>query len=101
MNVLLISMLFAGAIEPKPHAPAIEPAQHTGSATEKSIVVVADGSRSWIGSASDAIIERLRADLGCSWSVHVLRFDANRIGAPELHLTGSNRDLVRVGPPTP
>jgi hypothetical protein len=93
-------MLFAGLIEPKPPAPAIEPNQHSGSAVAQSIVVVADGSRSWIGATADAMVGRLGAELGCSWSIHVVRFDAERVGS-ELHLTGHNGDLVRVAPQLP
>jgi hypothetical protein len=101
VNALLFSLLLGGLIEPKPHAPAITPNPHTETTAVKSIVVVADGSRTWSGAASDAIIERLRSELGQSWSVHVARFDVEPSGPPEIALKGSNKDLVQVRPRTP
>jgi len=101
MNPLLLGLLIAGLIEPKPHTPAIERTQRTGMPTGRTVLVVADGSRSWSGPESAAALDQLRFHLGPGWSVHVAWFDAETPPKTGSVVAGVNRDLVLVQPSTP
>jgi hypothetical protein len=104
MNALLVALVLAGMIEPKPPARVIEHSAQTSSTASTaggSVVVVADGSRSWSGVEADATVEQLQFELDSKWSVHVARFDSERTQDGDLVVAGSNRDLVQVRPRTP
>lgn len=100
MNALVYAFLIAGLTEPKPLTRVTEHSTPTGSVGTTIVAVIADGSRSWSGAESDAIVEQLRREIGSKRSVYVARFDAENGQETELILAGSNRDIVHIRPRT-
>jgi hypothetical protein len=101
MNALLAALLLARMIDPKPPTLPLERSTPNAATTGGSIVIVADGSRSWSGVEADATIDQLRREFGSKWSLHVARFDADTLQGESLKVGGLNRDLVQVRPRTP
>ncbi len=103
MKELLLTMLFAAAIEAPPTnaLAAGTPNDDSNDRPTGTVIIVAEARPTWHGVATNRIVSELTASLHGWQSVQVVRFDAEPTLENEQTIEGVNRDLVVVRPRMP